>query len=80
MAQALAEAGVQGIAIMDVQKELGDHAAEELSSQTGVDVRFYQVDVRDGFAIANAVEDVVNHFGKIDILISSAGIAESDIS
>lgn len=76
MAQALSEVGIQGIAIMDVQQELGDHAAEELSTQTGVDVRFYRVDVRDETAIANAVEDVVHHFGRIDVLISSAGIAE----
>lgn len=62
--------------MLDINQELGDHAAQELSEQTGVDVRFYQVDVRDGQAISNAVEDVVNHFGKIDVLISSAGIAE----
>lgn len=76
MAQALAEVGIQGIAIMDVDQKLGDHAAKELSSQTGVDVRFYQVDVRDEVAISNAVEDVVHHFGKIDVLVNSAGIAE----
>lgn len=76
MAQALAEVGVDGIAIMDVQQELGDKAARELSEQTGVDVRFYKVDVRDGVAIQNAVDDVVSHYGKIDVLISSAGIAE----
>lgn len=76
MTQALAEVGVEGIAILDVQQELGDQAARELAEQTGVDVRFYKVDVRDENAIQNAVADVVNHFGKIDVLISSAGIAE----
>lgn len=76
MAQALAEVGIQGIALMDIKRDLGDHAAEELSSQTGVDVRFYQVDVRDPTTVSNAIDDVVNQFGKIDILVSSAGIAE----
>jgi len=76
MAQALAEVGVRGIAIFDVQSEVGDQAARELSAQTGVDVRFYKVDVRDGAAIQNAVKDADSHFGAIDILISSAGIAE----
>ena len=76
MAQALAEVDVSGIAIMDIQEELGDQAAAELASQTGIDVRFYQVDVRDEHAIADAVDDIVGHFGKIDVLISSAGIAE----
>lgn len=76
MAQALAEVGVKGIAIMDVNQKLGDQAAAELSHQTGVDVRFYKVDVRDETAIANAVEDIVEHYGGIDVLVSSAGIAE----
>ncbi|KAK5276716.1 hypothetical protein LTR16_010792, partial [Cryomyces antarcticus] len=79
MAQALCEAGVTGIAIMDVQQELGDKSARELSEQTGVDVRFYKVDVRDGSAISGAVQDVVDHFGRIDVLINAAGIADSNI-
>lgn len=76
MAQALAEVGVSGLAILDVQQELGDKAARKLSEETGVDVRFYKVDVRDQGAIQNAISDVVDHYGKIDVLISSAGIAE----
>lgn len=76
MAQALAEVGIAGIAIMDVQQELGEKSAQLLSEQTGVDVRFYKVDVRDGHAINEAVQDVAEHYGRIDILISAAGIAE----
>lgn len=76
MAQALSEVGVRGIAIMDVQKQLGEEAARELSEQTGVDVRFYQVDVRDGGAINQAVTDIVDHYGQIDVLLNAAGIAE----
>lgn len=76
MAQALAEVGVRGIAIMDVQQELGDKSARELSEQTGIDVRFYRVDVRDGAGMNGTVQDVVDHFGRLDILINAAGIAE----
>lgn len=76
MAQALAEVGIAGIAIMDVQQELGEKSAQLLSEQTGVDVRFYKVDVRDGQAISEAVQDVQDHYGRMDILISAAGIAE----
>ncbi|PNS15074.1 hypothetical protein CAC42_2303 [Sphaceloma murrayae] len=79
MSQALAEVGIQGIAIMDVQQELGEKSAQQLSEQTGVDVRFYKVDVRDGHAINQAVQDVVEHYGRIDVLISAAGIADSNI-
>jgi len=79
MAQALAEVGVRGIAIMDVQQELGDKAARELSEQTGIDVRFYRVDVRDGQATAQTVQDVVDHYGEVNILINAAGIADSNM-
>lgn len=79
MAQALAEVGVRGIAILDVQQELGDKAARELSEQTSVDVRFYRVDVRDGQGIAQTVQDIVNHYGALDILINAAGIADSNM-
>lgn len=76
MAQALAEVGVRGIAIMDVQQELGDNSARELSEQTGIDVRFYKVDVRDGDAMNQTVRDVAEYYGSIDVLINAAGIAE----
>ncbi|CAD0100615.1 unnamed protein product [Aureobasidium mustum] len=66
MAQALSEVGVKGIAIFDVQQELGEKSARELSSQTGVDVRFYKVDVRDQAAIQQAVHDVAAHYGYIN--------------
>lgn len=76
MAQALSEVGVRGIAIVDVQQELGEQSARELSEQTGIDVRFYKVDVRDGHAIQQAIQDVAEHYGQVDVLISAAGIAE----
>lgn len=76
MAQALAEVGVRGIALMDVRQDLGDKAARELSEQTGVDVRFYKVDIRDGSAIGQAVQNIKEHYGQIDVLINAAGIAE----
>ncbi|EME49652.1 hypothetical protein DOTSEDRAFT_68433 [Dothistroma septosporum NZE10] len=79
MAQALAEVGVRGIAIMDVQQELGDKAARELGEQTGIDVRFYRIDVRDGQAMGQVIQDVVDHFGRLDVLINAAGIADSNI-
>ncbi|PPJ60013.1 hypothetical protein CBER1_02692 [Cercospora berteroae] len=79
MAQALAEVGVRGIAIMDVQQELGDNSARELSEQTGIDVRFYKVDVRDGDAMNQTVRDLTEYYGGIDVLINAAGIADSNL-
>ena len=76
MAQALAEVGVRGIAILDVRQEIGETSARELTQQTGVDTKFYQVDVRDGEVIGDTIQDVVDHYGGVDILINAAGIAE----
>lgn len=76
MAQAFAEVGVRGIAILDVQKTIGDQAAKDLSDQTGVDTRFYEVDVRDADAVGRTIDDVVNHYGELNVLINAAGIAE----
>ena len=76
MAQGLAEVGVRGLAILDVQQEIGDKAARELAEQTGVDARFYRVDVRDGQAVFHTVQDIVDHYGEVNVLINAAGIAE----
>lgn len=76
MAQALAEAGVENLALFDVNKELGDRVAKELHEQTGCHVVFYQVDIRVDNAMSAAVQDVVARFGDLHILINSAGIAE----
>lgn len=76
MAQALAEVGVRGVAILDVQLEIGEKSARELTEQTGVDAKFYQVDVRDGEGIDQTVQDIIDHYGGVDILVNAAGIAE----
>ncbi|KAB5566619.1 hypothetical protein GE09DRAFT_1171670 [Coniochaeta sp. 2T2.1] len=79
MARACAEAGAKAIIIFDANKELGDEAAAELSNASKLPVTFYKVDVRDGSAINTAVEDVVAKFGAPDVLVNSAGIADSNI-
>ena len=76
MAVATAEAGCRGIAIMDSNEDQGHQAAKELAQDAAMDVRFYKVDVTDEGAVGDAVEDISKHFGKIDVLISSAGIAK----
>ncbi|EGS19919.1 uncharacterized protein CTHT_0044120 [Thermochaetoides thermophila DSM 1495] len=79
MARACAEAGAKAIAIFDANQELGDAAAEELHSLTGLPVTFHKVDVRNGDAIDAAVAEVVKIHGVPDALINSAGIADSNI-
>ncbi|KAK3080773.1 hypothetical protein LTS18_013252 [Coniosporium uncinatum] len=76
IAQSLCESGIRGLAIFDMQQQLGETAAREMSKETGVDVRFYKVDVRDEHEIAAAVADMAERFGRIDVLVNAAGIAE----
>lgn len=76
MSQALAEAGTKAIALLDVKQNLGDAAAAELHSTTGIPVQFYKVDVRDEKAIADVVANITRDLGPINIVINSAGIVE----
>ncbi|KAI0601159.1 hypothetical protein F4775DRAFT_481463 [Biscogniauxia sp. FL1348] len=79
MARACAEAGAKALVIFDVNQELGDEAAAELHQKTGLPVSFFKVDVRDGAAINAAVDAAVEAYGAPDVLVNSAGIADSNI-
>ncbi|KAI4244955.1 MAG: hypothetical protein LQ352_006677 [Teloschistes flavicans] len=76
MAQALAEAGAEAIAILDVKEELGETAASELQSSAKIPVKFYKADVTDAEANDRTVERIVSDLGSVDILVNSAGIVE----
>ncbi|KAL8666887.1 MAG: hypothetical protein Q9202_001127 [Teloschistes flavicans] len=79
MAQALAEAGAEAIAILDVKEELGETAASELQSIAKIPVKFYKADVTDAEANDRTVERIVSDLGSVDILVNSAGIVDSNI-
>ncbi|KAL8766413.1 MAG: hypothetical protein Q9209_006789 [Squamulea sp. 1 TL-2023] len=76
MAQALAEAGAEAIALLDVKQDLGQEAASRLSSDAKIPVKFYKADVRDADANNETIEQVVSDLGSVDILINSAGIVK----
>ncbi|GAO16333.1 uncharacterized protein UV8b_05642 [Ustilaginoidea virens] len=79
MARACAEAGAKAVVIFDANQDLGDEAAAELHDKSGLPVSFFKVDVRDGAAINAAVDSVVELYGAPDVLVNSAGIADSNI-
>lgn len=79
MARACAEAGAKAIAIFDANQDLGDQSAAELHQKSGLPVAFFKVDVRDANAINAAVQNVVDLYGAPDVLVNSAGIADSNI-
>ncbi|KAI2611839.1 NAD(P)-binding protein [Hypoxylon sp. NC1633] len=74
IATAYLDAGAS-VAICDVNEARLDHARSELES-TG---RFLalKTDVTDEAAMTKLVDDVVARFGRLDILVSNAGIMDS---
>lgn len=76
MAEGLCSAGLKGVAILDVQTDLGLDAIKKLHDAYGVQAQFYKVDVRDENAVAEIMNSISAELGAIDILVNSAGIAD----
>jgi NAD(P)-dependent dehydrogenase (short-subunit alcohol dehydrogenase family) len=73
MAKALAEAGA-GIAIAARDEKTNQASAEEIKSLYGVECISVHCDVTSEESVKKMVKRVIEHFGRIDILINSAGI------
>jgi NAD(P)-dependent dehydrogenase (short-subunit alcohol dehydrogenase family) len=73
MAKALAEAGAS-ISIAARDENVNKQAVEELKSEYTVEAIGNYCDVTDENSIKEAVAKTIERFGKIDILINSAGI------
>lgn len=76
MAEGLCSVGLEAIAILDVQPELGLDAAKRLHDIYGVKSRFFKADVRDEQSVNEIMNSVVEEFGHIDVIVNSAGIAD----
>jgi NAD(P)-dependent dehydrogenase (short-subunit alcohol dehydrogenase family) len=72
VAKQLADLGAQ-IAIADINIEGAETAAAKLAA-SGAEVMTAQVDVRERDAVERMVDAIVKRFGKIDILVHSAGV------
>lgn len=72
VAGALADAGVQVAVAARTRAEI-DQTARELSTAA----RAIQLDVSDEDSCRVAVEEVAQHFGRLDIVVNAAGIASS---
>jgi len=62
-----AEEGAK-VVICDLAVEAGQQLAQELGG------KFYQVNVADRQAVQEWVEDVLQEFGRIDVLVNNAGV------
>jgi len=69
-----AEEGAK-VVICDVNQEAGDALVKEL----GPEARFYKVNVADRQEVQAWVDDVVAHYGRVDVLINNAGITRDGL-
>lgn len=61
------------VAIWDIDEEAGKEATQELATPSAK-VKFYKVNTADLASVERATNQVIEDFGKIDILINNAGI------
>src|SRR5436190_7539333 len=69
IAQRLANEGAK-VAMCDMQKGPLNKAAKRI----GANARAFQLDVTDESQVAKVVKKIAKEFGRIDILINSAGV------
>ena len=67
--------GAEGasVALFDRNETLLSHTAQELTA-LNIPVRTYTVDISQEEQVKNAVEQTVSDYGKIDVVVHSAGI------
>jgi NAD(P)-dependent dehydrogenase (short-subunit alcohol dehydrogenase family) len=74
-AEALADDGAK-VMIADISEESGAKVAEGIRARGG-EAAFFRTDATDEANVKAAVEATVSQFGKLDILVNSAGLAGS---
>lgn len=72
MAKALASQGAKVVAIARRQ-EMIDAVAKEIAEKYGVETLAVKCDITDTKAVDEAVQKIMDKFGRIDILINNAG-------
>lgn len=70
-------AGGQDIAVLDVLRDQGRAVAGEIA-RLGRRAAFIEADVSNAEAVEKAVAEVLDRFGRLDVLINSAGIIGRD--
>ncbi|KAK1460491.1 short chain dehydrogenase [Colletotrichum cuscutae] len=69
----LAEAGADVALIYATSKDAVE-IASQIAKDTGVNIRAYQSDVRSRASIAATVDQIVQDFGYLDVMIANSGV------
>jgi len=72
LSKTFAAAGVKTV-IGGILAERGEAVARELA-ETGAEVRFVKVDVRNQAEVEALVQGAVDQYGRVDILVNNAGV------
>lgn len=68
------------VAIFATNQEKGQLVVDEIFQELGEErARFYQVDVADTEAVKGQVEQVLQDFGQVDVLVNNAGITRDGL-
>jgi NAD(P)-dependent dehydrogenase (short-subunit alcohol dehydrogenase family) len=79
VAKELAKEGAD-IAVADIDEEGGEAVAAEIREEYDRDARFVYTDISDYERCGEAVDEVVDHFGRIDVLanVAAGGLSDMD--
>jgi len=76
-AERFAEEGA-GVIICDTNEDLGQNTVQRLAKNTSsvpaIEHCFYKVDVTNRNAVQKCIDEVVERYGRIDVLVNNAGI------
>ncbi|GEN84147.1 beta-ketoacyl-ACP reductase [Sporosarcina luteola] len=61
------------VAIIDYNEVAGEKVASEMHAK-GIEAAFFKMDVANGVEVKEVASKVLEHFGKVDVLINNAGI------
>lgn len=62
------------VALIDID-QIGGEQARQLIADAGGDALFVKTDVSDAASVEQAVNSVVEHFGRLDYAVNNAGVA-----
>jgi len=78
MLRGLIEAGATQAVILDLREDDAAAAAAELATDyPGIEAEGYAVDVAVESSVVAAFDRIKNRFGRVDVLVTSAGICEN---